>query len=145
VSGAYPTTNPQIELQKLIYDTLVADAAVTALVDGVYDFVPPECWDGPHNGYISFGPVDVVEDDAACITAGIHTFQIDCWSRQKNSTHCKRVVDTVYAALHQQPLQLTINALAEMGVILRQVFRDPDGLTTHGVIQVQAQIEERVG
>lgn len=135
------STDPQADLQKLIYDTLKADAVVTSLSNDVYDMVEPEPW-GDVNGYISFGPADVVPDDADCIIGGIHTFQIDCWSRQNTSVHCKRMVDAVYAALHDAALQLTDNALVQLQVILRQTMRDPDGRTTHGIIQVEALIEE---
>jgi len=136
-------TSPQAELQKLIYDTLKADAAVTSLTDGVYDSVPPQPWnDKAHNGYITFGPADVINEDAECIISGLHTIQIDCWSRQIGSVHCKRMVDAVYAALHAQPLVMSQNGLGGIAVILRQVFRDPDGLTTHGVVQVQADVQE---
>lgn len=136
------TSSPQAELQKLIYDVLIADADVMAQADAIYDAVPPDPWGGAHNGYVSFGPSDVIDDDAECITGGQHTFQIDCWSRQVGSPHCKRLVDAVSAALHEQPLTLTDNALVEIYITLRQVLRDPDGLTTHGIIQVTALVEE---
>jgi hypothetical protein len=135
-------SSPQAELQKLIYQTLSADTGVMTLADEIYDAVEPEPFAGPHQAYVSFGPTDVVEDDAECLTAGRHTFQIDCWSRQVGSRHCKELVDAVAHALHEQPLELTDNALAEIYVDLRQVMRDPDGLTTHGVVQVTAMVEE---
>jgi hypothetical protein len=137
-------TYPQAELQKALYDLLTTNAAVMAQADGVYDAVPPKPWDGPHNGYISFGAADVTIDDAECITAGLHTIQIDCWSRQVGSVHCKRMVDAVYAAVHEAPplTMLTVNALAQIQVVLRMVMADPDGLTTHGLLQVEALIEE---
>lgn len=131
----------QAELQKLIYDTLKADASVMALASDVYDSVPEQPW-GARKGYISFGPSDVVDDDADCISSGDHTFQIDCWSRQVGSVHAKRMVDAVKDALHGRPLKLSENALVEMRVTMRRVFRDPDGLTTHGVVMVSAMIEE---
>jgi Protein of unknown function (DUF3168) len=142
------STDPQIELQKLLYDTLRLDAGVMALADGVYDAVPPKPFKevklGGHNGYISFGSADVINEDAECLVESTHTVQIDCWSRQVGSVHCKRMVDAVYALLHDNSsLELSTNALLQIEVVLRQVMRDPDGLTTHGVIQVQAMIEER--
>jgi len=144
MSSPYPSTDPQTELQKLLYDTLTGDTNVMALADGVYDRVPPEPWAGPNKGYVSFGAADVINEDAECLTTGLHTVQIDCWSRQVGSVHCKRLVDAVYAVLHENSsLTLSVNALAQTRIILRQVFRDPDGLTTHGVIQVEASIEER--
>jgi hypothetical protein len=136
----------QIELQKLLYDTLSGDTAVMTLADKVYDAVPPEPFNpfGPKKAYITFGASDVFNEDAECLILSTHTVQIDCWSRQVGSLHCKRMVDAVYAVLHgNSSLDLSSNALVEMQVVLRQVFRDPDGLTTHGVLQVQAEIEER--
>lgn len=142
---AYPSTDSQVELQKLLFDTLTGDSYVMDLADGVYDAVPPDPFNpwGPKKGYISFGPSDVTNEDAECLVETIHTVQIDCWSRQVGSVHCKRMVDAVYAVLHENSsIELSANALVEIQIILRQVFRDPDGLTTHGVLQVQAMIEE---
>ena len=141
-----PALGAQAELQKLLFDTLTGNAALMALADAVYDFVPPDPFDpwGAKKGYVSFGASDVFNEDAECLTESTHTVQIDCWSRQVGSVHCKRMVDAVYVALHgNSSLVLSVNALLETQVILRQVFRDPDGLTTHGVLQVQAMIEEQ--
>jgi uncharacterized protein DUF3168 len=146
MASPYPSTEAQAELQKLLYDTLTGDANVMALVDGVYDRIPPNPFKekGGQNAYISFGAADVVNEDAECLIESLHTVQIDCWSRQVGSVHCKRIVDAVYAVLHENSsLELSANALVGTQIILRQVFGDPDGLTTHGVIQLQAQIEER--
>lgn len=134
----------QVEIQKLIRDTLLANVAVVALVEGVHDRVPDEPW-GSKAAYISFGPVDVVEDDADCIIGGIHAVQIDCWSRQVGSVHCKHIVDAVKAALHGKPLQLPSYGLVQVRVPMRRVFADPDGLTTHGVVSVEIDAEELVG
>lgn len=139
-------SSPQAELQKLIYETLIADAQVMAQANDVFDPVPPlpfNAFDaGTKNGYISFGPTQVVNDDAECITAGEHNFQIDCWSRDVGFPHCKRMVDAVARALNNKELDLTDNAFVGMTIENRQVFRDPDGLTSHGVVSVRVFIEE---
>jgi len=145
--SAFPSTDASIELQKLLFDTLKGDTAVMALAEDVYDAVPPDPFDpwGAKKAYISFGPEDAYNEDAECQTNSVHTVQIDCWSRQVGSVHCKRMVDAVYAVLHDNSsLALSQNALQQIQVVLRQVLRDPDGLTTHGVLQVQAMIQERV-
>lgn len=131
------------DLQKLIYDTLRNDAGVMAQVSGVYDSVPDNPW-GAKQAYISFGPVDVVEDDAECIYGATHAFQIDCWSRKKGSVHCKQIVDAVKKALHDKSADLGDYGLAQMRVTMRRVFADPDGVTTHGVVTVEADIEEEM-
>lgn len=129
------------ELQKMIRDTLLADAAIMAPAGGVYDRVPSDPWKGK-TAYISFGPSDVVDDDAECIRGGIYSVQIDVWSRDVGQLEAKRIVDLVHRALHDRELALTANALASMRVGLRRVFLDADGLTTHGAVSVTASIEE---
>lgn len=129
------------DLQKLIRDTLKADTSVMALINEIYDSVSSNPW-GSKAAYISFGPVDVVEDDAECIVGGSHTVQLDCWSRRMGAVHCKQIVDAVKVALHERDVELASYGLVQMRVTTRRVFRDPDGLTTHGVVTVEADIEE---
>lgn len=128
------------ELQTLIYQRLVNDVGVQAIVGSrVYDN-PTGKNDFP---YVSFGPSDVVEDDADCITGRIETIQIDCWSRyQGGFKEVKTLADAVKKALHRYAGTLTVNALVEMTVRSVRYFRDPDGLTSHGVITLQAIVEE---
>ena len=128
------------ELQKLLFDTLKADEAIMALAGGVYDRVPIDPYKGK-TAYISFGPSDVVDDGADCIDSGVHTFQIDVWSKAVGQVEAKRLVDLIHKALHEQELELSENALAEIRVDFRRVFTDSDGLTTHGVASVSARIE----
>lgn len=129
------------EVQALIYQRLVADTGVHGLVaDRVYDR-PPETRVFP---YVSFGPSDLVEDDAQCIIGRIETIQIDCWSRyQGGFREVKTLADAVKNALHHYAGEMGVNALVEMQVVAMRFFRDPDGLTSHGVVTVQAVVEEQ--
>jgi hypothetical protein len=83
----------QAEVQKLIYDTLKADAAVMALVDGVYDEAPSNPF-GAKQAYIGIGSSDVVTDDADCILGAEVTFQLDAWSRTVGKVGCRKIVVT---------------------------------------------------
>ena len=132
---------PSIELQKLLYDTLRLAPAIAALVGGVYDRVPADPYKNK-SSYISFGPSDVVDESADCITSGRHTFQIDVWSKAVGQVEAKTIVDLIYRTLHEKDLMMTDNALAEIRVDFRRVFTDSDGLTTHGVVSATASIEE---
>jgi hypothetical protein len=129
------------ELQKLIYDTLRAKPEIMGLVGGVYDRVPTEPF-GAKTAYVSFGPSDVVDDGADCIRSGIHTFQIDVWSKAVGQVEAKQIVDLMHRALHDRDFDLAENALVSTRVGLRRVFLDADGLTTHGVVSVTVSIEE---
>lgn len=129
-----------LQLQGRIYELLIEDASVHALCgDRIYDNVP-ESRSFP---YVSFGASDTVEDDADCITGEVETLQIDCWSRYKGGfKELKQITGAVKEALHSRSGDLETDALVEMRVVGIRHFRDPDGLTSHGVVTVQAILEE---
>lgn len=128
------------ELQTLIFDRLVADAAVHAKVaDRIFDNVPK----GADFPYLSFGPTQELEDDAEGIAGEEHIFQIDVWDRsQGRLVGAKRINSVVKAALHEVDLTLPDPyGLAFVRVISTRAFKDADGITAHGVVTVQAAIE----
>ena len=128
------------ELQAAIYTRLTTFAPLVALVGTRVHDLPPSPVVAP---YISFGPSDTVSDDAECITGREETLQIDVWSEALDGyRECKLICDQVKKALHDWNGELTVNALAFIRVQTVRVFRDPDGRTTHGVVTVQAMIEE---
>lgn len=130
------------ELQDLIIATLKADAAVASIVgDRVYDVPPPQ---GTRTfPDITLGPSDFVPEDMDCIIGREETVQIDCWTEEHGRLKaCRALVDAVKEALHLPDLEMPDNALVMMRVELARVFRDADGLTAHGVVQVTASIEE---
>jgi hypothetical protein len=132
-----------LDLQDLILNTLKADVPLTALINGVWDKPPPNCFDAPKQAYISFGPHDYVEDDDEGIVSGEHTFQLDVWSRLVGFPACKQIGDRVKKVLHEAHLIIpTENALVEIRVPSLRYIRDPDGLTSHGIVTVTALIEE---
>ena len=134
--------NPELELQGAIVARLKADATVTALIAGrIYDSVPA-------NGtfpYVTIGPVDVVADDADCLTGLEVAQQIDCWSRAVGFPEVKKIVDAVRAALHDQEgaMPLASNGMALFEHRNTRIVRDPDGLTSHGILGFEAAIERR--
>lgn len=136
--------SPANELQTAIYGALIADTAVAALVGAkIYDRVPMASDVAP---YVTFGPSDEVEEDSDCITAGDHSLQIDVWSeKQGGFKECKEITYAIKVALHQVSFDLPTHALVETRVTQRRHFRDPDGITSHGVVTVEAIIEERNG
>lgn len=128
------------ELQKAIYDALIADAGVGALVgDRIYDGAPS----GQVFPCITFGPTDSRPDDMDCIAGRSETVQLDVWSREHGRMRpCKEICDAVKDALHLAGLSLTVNALVLIRVEGVRVFLDRDGITAHGVLTVEAELEE---
>jgi hypothetical protein len=128
----------ELELQGEIVKRLKADPAVTALIAGrVYDSVPA----GAAFPYVTIGPVDAVEADADCITGLDVAQQIDCWSRAVGFPEVKKIVDAVRASLHDFDLALASNALVYFEHRTTRITRDPDGLTSHGILGFEAAVE----
>lgn len=132
-------TSPSFELQKLIYDRLTGNPALSTLIGTrVYDRVP----DNPTFPYVSFGPSDEVSDDADCIDGFEVTMQLDVWSRAVGFPECRRIVDAVRNALPEDGILLADNALVTFNHRISRVFRDPDGLTSHGAMTFEAFVEQ---
>ena len=130
---------PATELQKAVFDALVASVEVGDLVDDrIFDRRPQ---DGDYP-CLTFGPSDTVRDDLNCIDLETVSLQIDVWTRDGGRLHlCRTLTDTVAAALHHADLALETHALALLEVALVRVMQDPDGLTAHGVVTIEAEIE----
>lgn len=133
-----------VELQTVIYQRLVADAAIHALVaDRIFDRRPDPSVGSTDFPCITFGPSDYVTDDADCITGRTETIQLDCWARAGGKLRpAREIADAVKKSLHGYEADLATNALVEMRVELVRAFADPDGLTAHGVVQVRCLVEE---
>lgn len=131
---------PDLELQGVIIAALKADPAVAALIGPrAYDTIP----DQPTFPYVSYGPGDSVEDDADCIATDIVTIQLDAWSRTVGYPEVRRVADAVRRALHDKDFTLATNALVFLQHRITRVMRDPDGLTNHAAISLEAYVERR--
>lgn len=130
--------NVELELQGAIVARLKADATVASLINGrIYDSVSA----GATFPYVSIGPVDSNQDDADCITGLEVAQQIDCWSRATGFPECKRLVDAVRAALHDYSFDLATNAVVFFEHRSSRITRDPDGLTSHGILGFEGVIE----
>ncbi|MFK3665103.1 DUF3168 domain-containing protein [Ochrobactrum teleogrylli] len=132
-------TSPSLELQKAVYDRLKSDPALSAVIDGrVYDTVP----EGAAFPYVSFGPFEELRDDAECITGFEITMQLDVWSRSVGFPECRQVGDLVRRAVLGADIELTDNRLVSINHRQTMTMRDPDGLTSHGIINFVAFVEQ---
>lgn len=136
-----PTVDPDLELQGLIIRTLKADVGVKALVNGrVYDRVKQTA----AFPYISFGPTDSITGMPDCIDDSVIAIQLDVWSRDVGFPEAKTVSEAVRVALHDRDdLTLAHNALVYLQHRGSRPMRDPDGLTSHVVMEFEAAVERR--
>lgn len=128
------------EFQKHIRDLLIGDTAVAGFVtDRVYDNVP----ENKLFPYISFGPHEVIEDDADGVDCGEHTLQLDVWTNTIGVVEAKKIISAARKALHRNNTEMTVNAIVTLEVSAIRVFPDPTPPITHGVITITANIEEK--
>lgn len=128
-------------LQDLIHATLIGSTEVTGHVGArIYDNPPPH----PAYPYISFGPCNEFDDGAECIDGQEITFQIDIWTSEGGSKRgCKVIAGAVRRVLRHTDLSLPDPyALAQLRVPQARVMDDPEPGIVHGVVQVEAMVEE---
>lgn len=132
--------SPSKAFQDLIYDTLIADVAVAALV-GVRIFDGPSLnGDYPH---ISFGAADFTPDNAEGIKATSQTLQIDVWTDDQGQTgECKEIVSAVYDALNDADLDMADPyGLVNIIIPIARIIPDPQEQLAHGILQVTGLVE----
>lgn len=111
---------------------LKADAPLAAIVAGrIYD-QPSASATYP---YVTIGDTQFLRDDATCIDGGQVYLTLHGWSRAVGFPEVKRVSDAVVEALHLAPLTLPTNRFISLMHRQTRTFRDPDGLTSHAVIE----------
>ena len=130
-----------VAFQTAVWTVLKTDVSLVEHVGGaVYDGVPTS----RRYPCIEIGPSDFSPAFGDCLTARTETLQIDVWHQDQGRLNlCKATVDAVYTALHDVSLDLPLPfRLVRMHIALARVFRDADGITAHGVVQVEADLEQ---
>lgn len=132
--------SPVLELQRAIVPRLKTYAPLSELIGArVYDHVPDvEDWKDP---YVSLGAASELDAGHECIDAVSVMLRIDAWSRAIGYGEVQKVADAVKRALNGAELELSENALVEIRWRRTDRMRDPDGLTSHAVIEFTAEIE----
>lgn len=131
-------TAPANQLQQAVWQALVADTELNALISGrIFDFVP-------HDAvlpYVSFGPMDDLNADAGCIRCSEMHMQIDVWSDRRGFKECKAIAGLVDNVLSAGNIILPECRLISLTQERSLFLRDPDGLISHGVLGYVALIE----
>lgn len=131
-------TDPQLQVQKAIYDTLSGDSTLSNLIEGVFDYVPERT---------SFPYVTIGDDDFN--ESGGHTFDgvnasvtIHSWSRYRGRKEVKEIMARIYTLLHKASLTVTGYNLVFCIFDFAETIQDPDGETYHGVQRFRMFVTE---
>lgn len=140
---------PETALQRAVHAVLLADAGLLAAFGGTvraYDRVPGAAGTGgrPTLPYISYGPTDSQNDgDGYCIDSQTVQLQVDVWSDKPGKAEAQSITDLIMQAVSDREDDLSSDEhhFISVRVLQRRVFTDADGLTTHGVVVIEAMIE----
>ena len=128
-----------LELQGAIVSRLKADAVLRALLSArIYD-QPPTPVTYP---YFTIGEAQTLRDDVTCLEGGQIFLTMHAWSQKVGFPEVKNIADAVEVSLHLAPLTLPTNRLISLMHRQTRTFRDPDGLTSHAVIEFVAHTEK---
>ncbi|MGE3874094.1 MAG: DUF3168 domain-containing protein [Parvibaculaceae bacterium] len=138
-------TSPTLELTGAIVPALKASEPLGLLIgDRIFDKVPIDGKTGATTArfpYVSIGSSFEIADDADCIEAVEISFRIDIWSRKSGFPEALKIADMVRSLIHDQELPLPDNALVLIRHRRLDKLRDPDGLTSHVVLEFTAIVE----
>ncbi|MAW80217.1 MAG: hypothetical protein CMI63_08255 [Parvularcula sp.] len=129
-------TNAQWELQKAVYQTLSADAAIKAAVGDparIFDDPPPDAL----FPYLTLG--EARASDWKGVEGGLeHDLRLYVFSRYAGRREVKRILSAVYDALHEAALTLSGHDLINIRFVFADAFRRTDGETYQGVARFRA-------
>ncbi|WPM82078.1 DUF3168 domain-containing protein [Brucella pseudintermedia] len=69
--------------------------------------------------------------------------QLDVWSRKPGFPECRQVGDLVRRAVLGAEIELPDNRLVSISHRQTMTTRDPDGLTSHGIVNFVAFVEQK--
>ena len=124
------------EVQRAVYNALSTDTLLLPLITGVYDDVP----EGTAFPYVVLGDETETNKPSTLRDQGREsTITIHIWSRAKGMGEAKLIAEKIIDRLNDQPLSLPswewTSTMYEFG----NFFRDPDGLTRHGVLRFRVR------
>lgn len=130
-------SDPSLEMQAAIVAALKQGGALpTEVGDRVFDKVPA----GAAFPYVSLGPLQVLPDKAGCIDGAELFQQIDVWSREAGYPEVKKIAAAIVVKLDDQPLSVVGHDVVVFEHSDTRYLRDPDGLTSHAVINFRSLI-----
>lgn len=135
-------TDPALAVQEAVIAALRL-SSLNAVVNGrIYDSVPAtKPGATPTFPYVTFGEAQSLPERADCIDGTEHFFTVHAWSRAVGFPEVKRMAGAIREALHEAEIEVTGYRLIDLALQNTQFMRDPDGLTSHGVMTFRAMLD----
>lgn len=130
--------NMILELQKAVFTRLNTDATLSAMVTGVFDFVPQ----GTEYPYATIGTI-AAKDWSTATTVGLEAkVEIEVFSRGRGRKETLDIIQCIRVLLHQASLTVTGHTLVDIFFTESEVAQQRDGLTYRGTITFKARVQE---
>lgn len=127
-------SDPSLEIQRAIVAAL---KVATAVAGGrIYDRIP----DNPTFPYVQVGDGETVGDDNPCFDASEVNVQAHVWSRAVGYPEAKAIAAVVRTRLTQE-FTITGFKVTEAEHVVTRYLRDPDGLTSHAVVEMRYLVD----
>lgn len=127
-------------LQEAVYQALIADAALGALVGtAIYDAAPPGAAPGT---YVSLGPEDVTDASDATGQGAVHEFTVSIVTDAAGFETAKAAAAAVSDALIDAPLTLSRGQLVSLGFMRAQARRVQDADIRRIDLTFRARVED---
>ncbi len=132
------TTNPGWDLQKAVRDTLLADAALDALIGGrIHDAAPQDA----AFPYAIIGETRMNDWSTGTEDGTEHLLTLNVWSRHEGKREAYAIADAIRNALDDASLTLEDNRLVNLTHQYSDLRRDGDGRTWRAVLRFRAVTE----
>lgn len=127
-------SDPTLAIQGAI---LAALKVAPAVAEGrIYDQVPGK----PTFPYVTIGGGDTVGDDNSCFDASEVNVSVHVWSRAVGFPECKTLAALIRPRLKTE-FTLTGFTVSSAEYVTTRYFRDPDGLTSHAVVEFRYLVD----
>lgn len=131
--------SPQWALQQAVYTRLSGDATLTSTLGAaVYDHAP----DGSNFPYVVIGDVTETPRDTMGTTGRDATLTVHTWSQYAGSKQVKEIQSRVDELLDRWKPTVTGWTSVNMQQEFFETFRDPDGITRHGVSRYRIHLHQ---
>lgn len=127
----------QYPLQKAVFQVLNGDAALRALVSGVYDR-PVQ---GVAFPYITFGTWEGRDWSSATTAGMMFSVVLEVWSREGGHKQAAKIAERVHALLHDANPAVEGQVVVSLRFQGSKISLEDDGCTYCGVIRLSALVQ----
>ena len=127
-----------VELFAALRTALAGDATLTTVLGGssrVHSAMAPA---GAPPPYVVIGDETAADYGASDGDSQEHTVTMHVWTEEPGKLKCLQAMSAVRAALHDVALALSGGLLVNLRCEFKETFRDPDGVSQHGVMRFRA-------